>query len=93
MSETTKTRRIPVRRCTGCSGHFPKNELIRVVRTPTGEIMLDPGGRAAGRGAYLCQNAGCLRKARKARRLDSAFGCTVDDTVYDRLEGELSHGD
>lgn len=82
-------RKIPVRRCTGCGEHFPKNELIRVVRTPEGGIELDLTGKTSGRGAYLCFNKACLLKARKAHRLESSLECAIPDEVYDRLTGEL----
>ena len=83
-------KKTPERRCTGCGEHFPKNALIRVVRSPEGEISLDRTGRASGRGAYICHSAACLRKARKARRLEQAFFCTIPDEVFDALEGELN---
>lgn len=86
------TRKIPVRRCSGCGEHFPKSSLIRVVRTPDGEIVLDLVGKRSGRGAYLCKSAACLKKARKSRRIDSALDCRIDDEIYDRLEEEISRG-
>ena len=89
MSAKT-VKKPPERRCTGCGEHFPKNSLIRVVRSPEGEISLDRTGRASGRGAYICHSAACLRKARKARRLEQAFSCTIPDEVFDTLEGELN---
>ena len=85
-------RKLPVRRCTGCGEHFPKKELIRVLRTPDGDILLDDSGKKSGRGAYICKNASCLKKARKARRLESSLECSIPDSVYDRLEEELAIG-
>ena len=85
-------RKQPVRRCTGCGEHFPKKELVRVVRLPDGNIALDGGGKMSGRGAYICKNASCLKKARKARRLESSLECSIPDAVYDRLEEELTVG-
>ena len=85
-------RKQPMRRCTGCGEHFPKKELIRVVRTPEGEIVLDEVGKKSGRGAYICKNASCLKKARKARRLESSLECSIPDEVYERLEEELAVG-
>lgn len=85
-------RKQPMRRCTGCGEHFPKKELIRVVRTPDGEIVLDEIGKKSGRGAYICKNAACLKKARKARRLESSLECSIPDEVYERLEEELAVG-
>ena len=85
-------RKQPVRRCTGCGEHFPKNELIRVLRTPEGEIILDVTGKKSGRGAYICKNASCLKKARKAKRLESSLECSIPDEVYNKLEEELTVG-
>lgn len=89
---TVTTKRQPVRKCTGCAEHFPKKELIRVVRTPEGEIVLDLIGKKSGRGAYICKSLSCLKKARKAKRLESALECSIPEEVYDKLEEELSLG-
>ncbi len=83
-------RKIPTRRCTGCGEHFPKTALVRVVRSPEGEISLDATGKKPGRGAYLCKNAECLRRARRARRLEQNLEVTIPDEVYLALEGELA---
>ena len=83
-------RKKPVRRCTGCGEHFPKNELIRVLRTPEGEIVLDTTGKKSGRGAYICKNPSCLKKARKAKRLETSLECSIPDEVYNKLEEELA---
>mgnify|MGYP005779097669 FL=1 len=87
-----QARKIPLRMCTGCGEHKPKKELVRVVKSPTGEISLDLTGRKAGRGAYLCRNVECLRKARKARRMERLFSCQIPDEVYDQMEGEMGAG-
>ena len=87
-----KIKKIPMRRCLGCMQSFPKKELIRVVRVPEGEIMLDETGKLSGRGAYICKKADCLKKARKARRLESSLECSIPAEVYERLEGELNIG-
>ena len=92
MAENKPTRKAPTRRCTGCGEHFPKNTLIRVLRTPEGEIMLDLKGKVSGRGAYICKNAACLKKARKARRIEQALECSIPEEVYARMEQELSVG-
>ncbi len=84
-----KVRKIPMRQCMGCNEHKPKGELLRVVRSPEGAVSLDTTGRASGRGAYLCRDVKCLRRARKSRRLDSTLECTIPDEVYDRMEEEL----
>lgn len=91
MSECKQTvRKIPTRRCVGCGEHFPKNTLIRVLRTPEGEITLDLVGKKSGRGAYICKSAACLKKARKAKRIESSLECTIPDEVYERMEEELT---
>lgn len=87
---TLKEKKIPVRQCLGCNAHKPKNELLRVVRSPEGEISLDFTGRKPGRGAYLCPSVACLRKLKKSRRLDRSLECTIPDEVYDGMERELS---
>ncbi len=82
-------KKIPMRMCTGCSQMKPKKELIRVVRSPEGEISLDETGKKSGRGAYLCPEAECLKKAVKSRRLDRTLQCTVPEEVYRSLEEQL----
>ena len=79
-----------MRRCTGCGEHFAKSALIRVLRTPEGEITLDLVGKKSGRGAYICRSAECLKKARKSRRIESALECSIPDEIYARMEEELS---
>ena len=86
-------KKVPIRMCSGCSEHKPKRELVRVVRTPEGEILLDLTGKKSGRGAYLCPNSECLKKARKARRLERALDCAIPAEVYDRLEEEMKNSD
>ena len=88
--QTQTPRKLPIRRCAGCGEHFPKKELIRVLRTPEGEITLDESGKKSGRGVYLCKNPNCLKKARKANRLAAALACEIPAEVYDRLEEELT---
>ena len=68
----------------------PKKELVRVVRSKEGEISLDLTGKKAGRGAYICADAECLKKARKGRKLEKSFACRIDDEIYDSMEKELS---
>ncbi len=82
-------RKTPMRMCTGCYARKPKNELIRVVRTPEGEIVLDLTGKKNGRGTYLCADVQCLSKAIKAKRFEAAFGMQVPSEVYERLKEEL----
>ena len=83
-------RKIPVRRCVGCNAQKPKRELVRVVRSPDGAVSVDLTGKKAGRGAYLCPSAACLAKARKAKRLQNAFGVPVPDDVFERLTAEIT---
>ncbi len=92
MAGLSKTKKIPTRRCVGCGEHFPKSALIRVLRTPTGETVLDTSGKMSGRGAYICKSASCLKKARKSRRLETSLECSIPDSVYERMEEELSVG-
>lgn len=84
-------RSIPMRKCTGCNEMKPKKELVRVVRSPEGEISIDLVGKKPGRGAYVCRDANCLAKARKAKRLERAFSCEIPDEVYERMEEELKN--
>ena len=83
-------KKTPVRRCVGCGEHFPKNTLIRVLRTPSGEILLDMTGKASGRGAYLCKSAACLKRARKSGKISASLECAIPEEVYDRLESEIT---
>ena len=86
-------RKIPTRRCTGCGEHFPKNTLIRVLRTPEGEVTLDLTGKMSGRGAYICKNPSCLKKARKSRRIESSLECAISEELYEKMEEELTVGE
>ncbi len=86
-------KRVPVRMCTGCGEQKPKREMVRVVKSPEGEISIDLTGKKSGRGAYVCRSLECLKKARKARRLERAFSCQIPDEVYDRMEEELAKGE
>ena len=84
-----KQKKIPMRMCLGCNEMKPKMELIRVVRSPEGEISLDFKGKAAGRGAYICRSEECLEKARKARRFEKSFSCKIEESVYEVMLNEL----
>lgn len=79
-------KKLPERKCLGCMETFPKSSLIRVVRSPEGEISLDTTGKKSGRGAYICKSAECLKKAIKAKRLERAFECQIPDEVLEALE-------
>lgn len=82
-------KKTPMRMCTGCRQMKPKQQLIRIVKTPDGEIKLDTTGRLNGRGAYICKSADCLKKAQKAGALSRAFETDVADEVYAAIEREL----
>lgn len=86
-------KKIPMRQCLGCREMKPKGELIRVVRSPEGEISLDFRGKKPGRGAYVCPDAGCLSKVKKSRALERAFSAPVEPGVYEALEAQLKAGD
>ncbi|MCQ2454556.1 MAG: YlxR family protein [Clostridia bacterium] len=79
-----------MRMCIGCRDMKPKAELIRVVKTPEGEIELDTSGRKNGRGAYICKNAECLQKCRKRNSLSNTFSTFVSDSVYEKIEKEFA---
>ena len=79
---------IPMRKCTGCNEMKPKKELVRVVRSPEGEVSLD----LTGRGAYVCRSSECLAKAIKAKRFEKAFSCEIPSEVYQKMEEEMKNG-
>ncbi len=89
-NQSKAQKKLPTRRCVGCGEHFPKNTLIRVVRSPEGVVSLDFVGKASGRGAYICKSVECLAKAHKAHRLEAAFSMRIEDDVYSALEERLS---
>ena len=84
-----KVRKVPLRKCVACQNMMPKKELIRVVRTPEGEVMIDLTGKKSGRGAYLCGNSSCFQLARKNKAFDHALKHPVSPEIYDRLEKEF----
>ena len=86
-------KKIPMRLCLGCREMKPKRELIRVVRSPEGEISLDFRGKANGRGAYLCPNGDCLKKAIRAKALERALETSIPAEIYDRLREEMERGE
>ena len=86
-------KKLPVRQCVGCREMKPKPELIRVVKSPEGEVSLDFRGKKPGRGAYVCPQAECLKKARKSRALERAFSAPLPDEVYEALEEQMKAGD
>ena len=84
-----KTKKIPMRRCLGCMQSFPKQDLIRVVRTPENEVLIDLKGKKSGRGAYLCKDKACLKKAIKAKRLQSNLEVQIGEELLEALAKEL----
>ncbi|HBN39043.1 MAG TPA: DUF448 domain-containing protein [Ruminococcaceae bacterium] len=86
-----KTKKVPLRMCTGCGEMFDKRELVRVVKSPDGEVSLDLIGKKSGRGAYVCKNPDCLKKARKRRAFERAFSMQISDDVYNAMEEEMSN--
>lgn len=86
-------KKIPLRMCIGCREHKPKKELIRVVKSPEGEISVDMTGKKPGRGAYVCRNEGCLRKAQKSKQLERALECSMTQELYDRLAAEIAESE
>ena len=85
-------RKIPLRQCGGCGEMKPKAELVRVVRSPEGEISLDLTGKKNGRGSYICNNKKCFEKAVKAKRFERAFGVKIPDQVAKQILEEI-HGE
>ena len=82
-------KKIPMRQCLGCREMKPKRELIRVVRSPEGEISLDFKGKAPGRGAYIYPAPACLKQAIKAKALERAFSTQIPEAVYEKLNEEM----
>lgn len=91
VKQPLKPKKFPERKCIGCGERKKKTDLIRIVRSPEGEISLDFTGRKPGRGAYLCRSVACFRAARKAHRIEQNLtpASPVPDAVYDALEEEL----
>ena len=86
-------KKIPMRQCVGCREMKPKMELIRVVKSPEGEISLDFRGKAPGRGAYLCPDAACLKRAIKSKALERACETAIPAEIYDGLVIKMEEGD
>ena len=82
-------KKLPVRKCTGCGERFLKNTLVRIVKTPSGDIVLDTTGKISGRGAYICRSAKCLKKAEKTLKADRSLSCKIPEEIYKKLEEEL----
>ena len=85
-------KKIPQRQCMGCRERKPKKEMIRVVRGTDGTVSLDFGGKMNGRGAYICPNPECLKKALRSKALDRSLEVTIPEEIYDRLQKEMEAG-
>ena len=82
-------KKIPLRMCLGCNEMKTKNELIRVVKDPEGNISLDSTGKKNGRGAYICRSKACLEKAIKSKRIERSFSVAIPPEIYESLEKEM----
>ena len=82
-------KKIPMRKCVGCGEMKPKKDLMRILKTETGEFLVDADGKKNGRGAYICHSVECFRKAVKSRGLERSFRQQIPEEVYDRLEKEM----
>ncbi len=92
QNNTQRIKKVPIRQCLGCNEHKPKKEMIRVVRTPEGEIVLDFVGKRSGRGAYICPSKSCFSKARKSKRIERTLECEISESIYDEMEEAVSRG-
>ena len=82
-------KKIPMRQCVGCREMKPKKELIRVVRSPDGAVSLDFKGKLPGRGAYVCPDAECLKRAKRSKALERAFSAPLPEDVWQALEAQM----
>jgi len=83
-------KKVPMRQCVGCGEMKSKKELLRVIKTPEEDIVLDITGRKNGRGAYICASMECLKTARKKRGLERSLKVSIPEDVYESLEQEMS---
>ena len=83
-------KKVPMRQCVGCGEMKSKKELIRVIKTPEEEIVLDVTGRKNGRGAYICASMECLKNAQRKKGLERSLKVVIPENVYDSLEQEMS---
>ncbi len=89
MAKKRKKRKIPQRMCVGCGTGRDKRELVRIVRTPEGEVQVDPTGKKSGRGAYLCPNPDCLQEALKRKKLDRALKTSLSEETVAQIRVEF----
>ena len=90
MIHVPRIRRIPQRTCVGCQAKKAKKQLVRIVRTPDGEIDIDPGGKRSGRGVYVCPDVACLEKAVKAKKLEKALEHEIPDEILEKLRQKIA---
>ncbi len=88
-----KAKKVPLRMCVGCGEMFDKRTLVRVVKSREGEVSLDLAGKKAGRGAYVCNNPECLKKARKKRAFERAFRMQISEEVFNNMEEEMMNAE
>ncbi|MBQ9939002.1 MAG: YlxR family protein [Oscillospiraceae bacterium] len=84
-----QVKKIPMRMCSGCMQMKPKKELVRIVRSPEGEISLDLTGKKSGRGAYICRDKECFKKAVKSKKIERSLECEIPSEIYEKIEGEI----
>lgn len=83
-------KKVPIRKCIACNEHFEKKSLIRVVKTPEGNIVLDNTGKQNGRGAYVCRSQACLNQVLSKKNLQRVFQCQIEEDVIEGLKAKLS---
>ena len=88
-----RQRKIPIRMCVGCRQNLPKKQLVRVVKSPEGEISVDITGKKSGRGAYICRDENCFNRAVKSKALQRALECEITPEVFETLLEELTDDD
>ncbi|WP_238915516.1 YlxR family protein [Clostridium sp. YIM B02555] len=86
-----KAKKIPLRMCTGCMEMKPKKELVRVVKSPEGDVSVDLTGKKSGRGAYICKSIECFEKAFKTKRLSRNLETNISEEIYEKLKDEASN--
>lgn len=86
-------KKVPMRQCVGCGEMKSKKEMMRILKTAEGDIVLDVTGKKNGRGAYLCKTEECLKKARKTKGIERSFKMSIPAEVYDNLEKEFAESE
>ena len=81
-----------LRMCIACRQMKNKENLTRIVKLPSGEVIIDKSGKQDGRGAYICKSLSCFKKARKSKRIESSLECTIPEEIYEKMEEELAVG-